>query len=95
MTLNDFANMQISNTGEGYIYVFDTEGDMDSFVNRNNDYEMLCTLHSSFVCSAYLKQEIANAKVMNFAAVGRNSVAVWITDADGTATAKKEKREES
>lgn len=95
MTLNDFANMQISNTGEGYIYVFDTEECMDSFVNRNNDYELLCTLHSSFVCSVYLKPEIANAKVMNFTAVGRNSVAVWITDADGTATAKRESDEVS
>lgn len=80
MTLNDFANLHISNMGESYIYVFDTESDMDSFINRDNDYEMLCTLHSTFVSSVYLKPEIANAIVMNFSAVGRNSIAVWIKE---------------
>lgn len=80
MTLNDFANLHISNMGEAYIYVFDSEADMDSYINRENDYEMLCTLHSTFVCSTYLKPEIANAQVMNFSAVGRNSLAVWIKD---------------
>lgn len=84
MTLNDFANRHISSNGESYIYVFDTESSMDSFINRDDDYEMLCTLHSTFVSSVYLKPEIANATVMNFSAVGRNSVAVWIKDDDPT-----------
>lgn len=82
ITLNDFANLHISNMGESYIYVFDTESDMGSFVNRNNDYELLCTLHSTYVSSVYLKPEIANATVMNFSATGRNSLAVWIKQAE-------------
>lgn len=78
MTLNDFANLHISNMGESYIYVFDTESDMDSFINREKDYELLCTLHSTYVSSVYLRPEIANATVMNFSATGRNALAVWI-----------------
>lgn len=89
MTLNEFSNLHVSNMGEANIYVFDTESDLDSFVNGTNDYELLCTLHSSYVCSVYLKPEIANAQVVNFSAVRRNSVAVWITTPDGRAETRR------
>jgi len=80
MTLNDFANLLDTGEGESFIYVFDAESDMDSFEDGTNDYELLCTLHSTFVCSVYLKPEIANATVVSFRAITRNTIAVLITD---------------
>ena len=84
MTLNDFVNLYISDGKGVYIYVFRYEDSFYNFIDGDNNYELVCTLHSSFISSEYLKPKIANTTVKNFSATRKNTLAVWIDTYDGS-----------
>jgi len=78
MTLTKFVDMFCCEDTEPEVYVFETEDELTEFAGGGKGYELLFTLKSSFKSSYYLKPEFANAEVMEFEAVGKGQIAVWV-----------------
>ena len=88
MTLLEFTNLLFTagvDDAKGqtpYVYVFNTEDDLDDFSKGGEDHYILFTIHSDYMISRYLKSEYVNSIVEQFQAVGRNKIGVYIAKDD-------------
>ena len=84
MTLLEFTN-HLFTSGLGsvkepipYVYVFDSEEELDDFSSGGDNHEILFTIHSDYKITRYLKPEYVNSVVEQFHAIGRNKIGVYI-----------------
>lgn len=61
-----------------YVYVFETEDDLDDFSKGGSNHEILFTIHSDYKIKRYLKPEYVNSYVEQIQAIGKNKIGVLI-----------------
>ena len=79
MTLNDFSSMFFSTNGRRTtMFVFDSEEELDLFINGEDDADVLFAIHSDYKLQYFVKPEFAEGEVRGFCALDKNRIAAWI-----------------